>query len=113
MTLHCRITKIEIEHFRVDLTSRSSDLQDKNAEFAPARDNFFDHNLHEKDQKKDEDTKKKSAQGKDHITKHHGRLKSIVVLSCQNGSFFKIPQETWAYWHTLLPNWVLPQNTTV
>ena len=63
MTLHCRITKIEIEHFRVDLTSRSSDLQDKNGEYAPARDTFFDHNVYEKDQKKDEDSKKKSAQG--------------------------------------------------
>ncbi|XP_038075728.1 transcription elongation factor SPT6-like isoform X2 [Patiria miniata] len=62
MTLHCRITKIEIEHFRVDLTSRSSDLQDKSGEFAPPRDTFFDHTLYEKDQRKDEESKKKVAQ---------------------------------------------------
>jgi transcription elongation factor SPT6 len=29
MTIHCRITKIDIERFQVELTSKSSDLADK------------------------------------------------------------------------------------
>lgn len=29
MTVHCRITKIDIERFQVELTSKSSDLADK------------------------------------------------------------------------------------
>lgn len=33
MTLHARITKIDIERFAVDLTSKSSDLSDKNNEW--------------------------------------------------------------------------------
>lgn len=33
MTLHARITKIDIERFAVDLTTKSSDLADKNNEW--------------------------------------------------------------------------------
>jgi len=29
MTLHCRITKIDIERFQVELTSKTSDLVDE------------------------------------------------------------------------------------
>ena len=61
MTLHCRITKIDIERFRVDLTSKSSDLQDKNGEWAPAKDTYYDHDTAEKDQKKS-DAEKKATQ---------------------------------------------------
>lgn len=33
MTLHCRIMKIDIDRFQVDLTCKSSDLADKNNEW--------------------------------------------------------------------------------
>jgi len=29
MTMHCRVTKIDIERFQVELTSRTSDLVDE------------------------------------------------------------------------------------
>ena len=33
MLLHCRITKIEIERFQVELSSKTSDLMDKDNKF--------------------------------------------------------------------------------
>ena len=33
MSLHCRITKIDIDRFQVDLTCKSSDLVDKDAKW--------------------------------------------------------------------------------
>ncbi len=65
MTLHCRITKIDIERFKVDLTSKSSDLQDKNGEWAPPKDTYYDHDAAEKDQKKGEAEKKAHQSSKD------------------------------------------------
>ncbi|XP_063966332.1 transcription elongation factor SPT6-like isoform X1 [Lytechinus pictus] len=61
MTLHARIMKIDIERFQVDLTSRSSDLQDRNGEWAPPRDTYYDYESAEMDKQKDEDEKKKAA----------------------------------------------------
>ncbi|XP_041456554.1 transcription elongation factor SPT6-like isoform X2 [Lytechinus variegatus] len=61
MTLHARIMKIDIERFQVDLTSRSSDLQDRNGEWAPPRDTYYDYEAAEMDKQKDEDEKKKAA----------------------------------------------------
>ena len=62
MTLHARIIKIDIERFQVDLTSKSSDLQDRNGEWAPPRDTYYDYETAETDKQKDEEEKKKKAQ---------------------------------------------------
>lgn len=59
MILHCRITKIDIERFTVDLTCRSSDLADANNEWRPAKDLYYDFESEEKDKKVDDDSKKK------------------------------------------------------
>lgn len=40
--IHCRIIKIDVERFSVDCTSRSSDLSDKNHEWRPAKDPYYD-----------------------------------------------------------------------
>uniref|UniRef100_A0A4D5R9G5 Transcription elongation factor SPT6 n=1 Tax=Scolopendra viridis TaxID=118503 RepID=A0A4D5R9G5_SCOVI len=61
MTLHCRIMKIDIERFQVDLTCRSSDLADKNNEWRPPKDAYYDEESEEKDRKAEEDHKKRQA----------------------------------------------------
>lgn len=59
MTINSRITKIIIEKFSVDLTSRSSDLADKNNEFKPPRDLYYDCEGEDKERKMEEDLKKR------------------------------------------------------
>ncbi|GFR31977.1 transcription elongation factor SPT6 [Trichonephila clavata] len=59
MTLHARITKIDIERFAVDLTCKSSDLADKNNEWRPPKDVYYDYEFEEKDMKTADDNAKK------------------------------------------------------
>ncbi|XP_064461195.1 transcription elongation factor SPT6-like [Ornithodoros turicata] len=59
MILHCRITKIDIERFTVDLTCRSSDLADANNEWRPSKDLYYHYEGEEKDKKIHDDSKKK------------------------------------------------------
>ncbi|XP_012270306.1 transcription elongation factor SPT6 [Orussus abietinus] len=56
--IHCRVTKIEVDRFSVECTSKSSDLADKNHEWRPQRDIFYDTEAEEKDTKAEEETKK-------------------------------------------------------
>ncbi|KAK0178826.1 hypothetical protein PV327_007674 [Microctonus hyperodae] len=56
--IHCRIIKIEVDRFSVECTSKSSDLADKNHEWRPARDPFYDTDAEQKDMKLEDDTKK-------------------------------------------------------
>ncbi|KAF7404787.1 hypothetical protein HZH66_003693 [Vespula vulgaris] len=56
--IHCRIIKIEVERFSVECTSKSSDLADKNHEWRPQRDIYYDTEAHDKDVKIEEDAKK-------------------------------------------------------
>ncbi|XP_043269768.1 transcription elongation factor SPT6 isoform X2 [Venturia canescens] len=56
--IHCRVIKIEVDRFSVECTSKSSDLADKNHEWRPQRDPFFDTEAEEKDTKVEEDAKK-------------------------------------------------------
>ncbi|XP_031835725.1 transcription elongation factor SPT6 isoform X1 [Nomia melanderi] len=56
--IHCRIIKIEVERFSVECTSKSSDLADKNHEWRPQRDPFYDTEAEQKDVKVEEDAKK-------------------------------------------------------
>uniref|UniRef100_A0A8C5G0Y5 Transcription elongation factor spt6 n=1 Tax=Gouania willdenowi TaxID=441366 RepID=A0A8C5G0Y5_GOUWI len=59
MTVHCRIMKIDIEKFSVDLTCRTSDLSDKNNEWKLPKDTYYDFDAETEDQKRDEELKKK------------------------------------------------------
>ncbi|XP_066551775.1 transcription elongation factor SPT6 isoform X2 [Amia ocellicauda] len=59
MTVHCRIMKIDIEKFSVDLTCRTSDLMDKNNEWKLPKDTYYDFDAESEDLKLEEETKKK------------------------------------------------------
>ncbi|CAN7987050.1 unnamed protein product [Ixodes hexagonus] len=59
MILHCRIIKIDIDRFAVDLTCRSSDLADVNNEWRPAKDLYYDNEAEDKDRKVVDDSMKK------------------------------------------------------
>ncbi|PIO16577.1 hypothetical protein AB205_0220990, partial [Aquarana catesbeiana] len=59
MTVHCRIMKINIEKFSVDLTCRSSDLSDKNNEWKLPKDTYYDFDTEATHLKQDEELKKK------------------------------------------------------
>lgn len=55
--IHVRIIKIDVERFSVDCSSKSSDLMDKNHEWRPRRDAFYDYELEEKDNRKENEQK--------------------------------------------------------
>nr|NVI78424.1 Spt6 [Cucujiformia] len=55
--IHCRIMKIDVERFSVDCTSKSSDLLDKNHEWRPPRDPYYDQEHENKDVKVETDRK--------------------------------------------------------
>nr|XP_020473692.1 transcription elongation factor SPT6 [Monopterus albus] len=59
MTVHCRIMKIDIEKFSVDLTCRTSDLMDKANEWKLPKDSYYDFDTESEDQKLEEEMKKK------------------------------------------------------
>uniref|UniRef100_A0A8C6KXY1 SPT6 homolog, histone chaperone and transcription elongation factor n=1 Tax=Nothobranchius furzeri TaxID=105023 RepID=A0A8C6KXY1_NOTFU len=59
MTVHCRIMKIDIEKFSVDLTCRTSDLMDKGNEWKLPKDSYYDFDAEAEDQKLEEELKKK------------------------------------------------------
>ncbi|XP_029303416.1 transcription elongation factor SPT6 isoform X3 [Cottoperca gobio] len=59
MTVHCRIMKIDIEKFSVDLTCRTSDLMDKANEWKLPKDSYYDFDTESEDQKHEEELKKK------------------------------------------------------
>ncbi|XP_046966341.1 transcription elongation factor SPT6 [Vanessa cardui] len=56
-TIHCRILKIDVERFSVDCSSKSSDLLDKNNEWRPSKDPYYDQETEEKDVRKDTEAK--------------------------------------------------------
>lgn len=59
MTVHCRIMKINIEKFGVDMTCRTSDLMDKNNEWKLPKDTYYDFDTESAHQKQEEELKKK------------------------------------------------------
>ncbi|XP_077995239.1 transcription elongation factor SPT6-like isoform X2 [Glandiceps talaboti] len=59
MSLHCRITKIDIEKIQIDLTCKSSDLADKNNEWLPTKDDYYDHEAEYKEKRAEEESKSK------------------------------------------------------
>lgn len=56
--IHCRVTKIEVERFSIEATSKSSDLLDKNHEWRPQKDPYYDHDAEKKDVQAEEEAKK-------------------------------------------------------
>lgn len=56
--IHCRIMKIDVERFSVDCTSKSSDLLDKNHEWRPPRDPYYDQELEDKEMLAENELKK-------------------------------------------------------
>ena len=59
MSLHARITKIDIERFQVDLTTKSSDLKDESGQWKLERDIYYDYIVEMEDIKKAEEKFKK------------------------------------------------------
>ncbi|XP_072949426.1 transcription elongation factor SPT6 [Epargyreus clarus] len=55
--VQCRILKIDVERFSVDCSSKTSDLRDKNNEWRPARDPYYDQESEDKDVRKDTEAK--------------------------------------------------------
>lgn len=56
--IHCRIIKIDVEKFSVDCTSKSSDLADKNHEWRPPKDPYYDQDSEDKDLRTEAEIKK-------------------------------------------------------
>lgn len=56
--IHCRVTKIEVERFSIEATSKSSDLLDKNHDWRPQKDPYYDHDCEKKDLHTEEEAKK-------------------------------------------------------
>lgn len=61
MTVHSRIVKIDIDRFQVDLTTRSSDLMDKDNQWKPQKDTYYDYSIEEKEIEKENDKKEQQA----------------------------------------------------
>ncbi|XP_023245993.1 transcription elongation factor SPT6 isoform X2 [Copidosoma floridanum] len=58
--IYCRIVKIEPERFGVEATSKSSDLADKNNDWRPQKDPYYDAEVEAKDNLVEEEAKKVS-----------------------------------------------------
>lgn len=59
--VHCRIIKIDIERFSVDCSSKSSDLLDRNGEWRPKKDTYYDQDLEDRELRKEDESKKNQA----------------------------------------------------
>jgi transcription elongation factor SPT6 len=79
-TIHVRILKIDVDKFSVECTSKSSDLADKNNEFRPRKDIYYDQDQEDIDNKKETEQKKQKA-------RQHYLKRVIVHPSFQNISY--------------------------
>ena len=59
--MHARISKIDIDRFQVELTSKTSDLVDKDHKWRLSYDPFYDTIAEEEDKQKEEDKNKNKA----------------------------------------------------
>lgn len=71
MSIYCRILKVILERFSLELTCRSSDLTNLN-KFKLVKDNNYDYELEDKDTRKEEDVKKRNS-------KQRTYMKRIIV----------------------------------
>ncbi|XP_053682343.1 transcription elongation factor SPT6 isoform X2 [Sabethes cyaneus] len=51
--IHVRVVKIDVDRFALDCSSKSSDLADKNNEWRPRKDQYYDQEAEDKDNKKE------------------------------------------------------------
>lgn len=58
--IHCRVIKIDTDRFSVECTSKSSDLADRNGEWRPKKDHYYDQEQEDKDIRKEEESKKQT-----------------------------------------------------
>lgn len=58
--IHCRVIKIDTERFSVECSSKSSDLADRNGEWRPKKDHYYDQEQEDKDMRKEEESKKQT-----------------------------------------------------
>ncbi|KAK0178997.1 hypothetical protein PV327_007825 [Microctonus hyperodae] len=61
-SINSRVTKINVDRFNVECSSKGSDLADSNNEWRPAKDPFYDTEAEEDDIKSEENTKKNTQQ---------------------------------------------------
>lgn len=59
--IHCRIIKIDYERYSVDCSSKSSDLLDRNNEWKPQKDDYYDNKQEEREIQKENDSKTQAA----------------------------------------------------
>ncbi|XP_008558566.1 transcription elongation factor SPT6 [Microplitis demolitor] len=60
--LTCRVTKVDMDHFSAECTSKSSDLADENNTWRPAKDSFYDTEAEEEDKRVEDESKKDKQQ---------------------------------------------------
>ncbi|XP_037932436.1 transcription elongation factor SPT6 [Teleopsis dalmanni] len=81
--IHVRIIKIDVDRFSVDCSSKSSDLMDKNHEWRQRRDQFYDYEAEEKDNRKENE--------KNHIKTKQQYVKRIIIHpSFHNKSYAEV-----------------------
>ena len=79
MIIHARIRELDPEKFRIDLTSRTSDLRDETDKWKPSKDPYYDYRSAQEDQER-LDEKKKREQHKQVYTKRviaHPHFKNV------------------------------------
>lgn len=62
MMVHSRIIKIDIDRFQVDLTTKSTDLMDKDGQWKPPKDLYYDTDREKSEFEKEQEKKKVQAQ---------------------------------------------------
>uniref|UniRef100_A0A7G3AZW4 Transcription elongation factor SPT6 n=1 Tax=Lutzomyia longipalpis TaxID=7200 RepID=A0A7G3AZW4_LUTLO len=79
-SVYVRIIKIDVDRFSVDCSSKSSDLLDKNNEWRPTKDSYYDQEAEDQITRKDDDTKKQKA-------RHHYITRVIFHPAFHNKSY--------------------------
>ena len=72
MTVHCRVLKLQMDRFSVDLTCRSSDLVDSAGRFKKKRDPDYDHEAEAAVRRREEEVRRRAA-------KRRTYMKRIIV----------------------------------
>ena len=91
-TIHCRVTKIDIQRFSVTCTSKSSDLMDKNGLWKPTKDDYYDQAEEDRILKAEEDSKKlKQRQSYTKRVIVHPSFKNIGFKEVHFDSFLLYP----------------------
>uniref|UniRef100_A0A914VLR4 Suppressor of Ty 6 homolog n=1 Tax=Plectus sambesii TaxID=2011161 RepID=A0A914VLR4_9BILA len=55
--IYCRVLKVDTDRFQAELSCRSSDLADRESQFRPPKDRYYDFNNEDVDQREDEASK--------------------------------------------------------